>query len=198
MIKINLLPAEMRPVKKSATSHAFMAGSQTRLIAGGVGAVCFLLFLCTAYFDFAYYADSKKFKRVSDELAAIQPGTQALRDLEQELNGVLVPQRDFLKTYILNKTPITSVLQGVSEALPDGVWLQSFSISNSGKQRSFQIQGAAIQFKGKTSIEQIEAYLQALTKVVPGAVFNYSTSKQVVNKQAATAFNVTYQWQADL
>lgn len=136
-------------------------------------------------------------KTLSVELTAVQPQLQALKALEVEVTGTLLPEKDFLMTHVLNKAPITTVLQKMSEVLPEGMWLQSFTINNSGKDRSFNVHGLAINMENKTNIEQIEEFLQNLKVVIPTAQFTYSTSKQMVDKTPATAFSAEYKWKAD-
>ncbi len=203
MIKINLLPPAFSVAKKKKTKAKAGAPSKSsgalealpwKMIGLGAG---ILFLITTLYFDFDYVKVSKKMKSLSVELAVAQPVLKALKDLEGEVSGTLVPERDFLMTHVLNKAPITTVLQKMSEALPDGVWLQSFKINNSGKSRSFLVKGLAVNIEGKTNIQQIEEFLQKLKEVIPTAQFTYSTSKQVFKKAPVTAFNAEYKWQAD-
>ena len=203
MIKINLLPPAFRTVKKKkakarAAGSVKAGGALTGLPWKTIGVVAgVLFFVATLYFDFDYIQVSKKMKTLNVDLATVQPQLQALKALEAEVTETLVPERDFLMTHMLNKAPITTVLQKMSEALPDGVWLQNFTINNSGKARSFNVQGLAINVENKTNIEQIEEFLQKLKEAIPNAQFTYSTSKQLFEKTPATAFSAEYKWQAD-
>lgn len=203
MIKINLLPIEFRTVKKRRAATSVAKGEGVGAIGGRwpwkkviVGLIVALV-LVTAYYNFGYWQVTQKWKAANTDSVAVQPELQALRALEQEVSGVLVPERDFLRTHVLNKAPLTHILQLISESLPDGMWLEALKIQNSGKQRSFRIQGLAVNIESKTNIEQIEEYLEGLKQVIPSAQFVYSTAKQVVDQVSATAFVAEYQWQAD-
>ena len=135
--------------------------------------------------------------KVNQDFAAIQPSVQEVRSLEQEVSSVLQAERDFLNAHILNKAALTSILQTISESLPEGVWLTALSINNSGKKRSFQIQGVVSGIKDKTNIQQIEDYLHQVKMVIPSSHFVYSTGKQLADKVSATAFTANFEWQAD-
>lgn len=208
MIKINLLPPTFRIVKKKKAVKAAAPAAPTikpvktysgpaipwKYIGIGAGALFMLL---TLYFDFDYYRLNKKVKVLKAQWATTQPQMHSLKMLEEEVGRTLVPEQNFLKTHVLSKAPTTSVLQKLSEALPEGMWLENFTMNNAGKARSFRIQGLAINLEKKTNIEQIEEYLQKLKTVIPGSQVTYSTSKQIFDRTPATAFMAEYQWQAD-
>lgn len=202
MIKINLLPAELRPVKKkkvvkraAAEKPAGEFNAQLPLKAAVI-AIAGIFAVVTLFFYVDYLRLNKKQSKVASDFAAIQPRVQEVRVLEQEVTTLLQPEKDFLNAHVLNKATITSILQEMSVALPEGLWLTSFSIDNSGKKRSFQIQGLALNSKDKTNIQQIEEYLHQIKHVLPNAQFTYSTGKQLTEKVAATAFTANFEWQA--
>lgn len=203
MIKINLLPPVFRVAKKKKKKpvDAKAAGTAVDLnslpwkwIAIVAGALFFIL---TLYFYFDFMKLNKKMSGINANMAIDQPKMQGLKVLENEVANTLIPERDFLMTNVLNKTPITNVLQKLSEDLSDGIWLDGFTMNNSGKERSFQMKGLATNIENKTNIEQIEEYLQKLKSVVPNSQFTYSTSTQTFEKSPVTAFNAEYKWKAD-
>ncbi|HRK62739.1 MAG TPA: hypothetical protein PLY88_09385 [Candidatus Omnitrophota bacterium] len=202
MIKINLLPPELRPVKKSKSPKASAPGvpalvSNKQMVLGGGLAVAVVFFAVTLLFYFDYLGLKGRLVKVNQDFAAIQPSVQEVRSLEQEVSSVLQAERDFLNAHILNKAALTSILQTISESLPEGVWLTALSINNSGKKRSFQIQGVVSGIKDKTNIQQIEDYLHQVKMVIPSSHFVYSTGKQLADKVSATAFTANFEWQAD-
>ncbi len=203
MIKINLLPPTFKAVKKQKkkSSPGPAAGTSSDLsslpwkqIAFGAGGLFLAL---TLYFYFDYILLSKRIAKINTDMAVDQPKMQSLKTLENEVSRDLVPERDFLMTHVLNKTAATNVLQKMSEDLPDGIWLNGFTMNNSGKDRSFRITGLAVNIENKTNIEQIEEYLQKLKLVVPNSQFTYSTSTQLFEKAPVTAFDAEYKWKAD-
>lgn len=202
MIKINLLPVELRPVKKARPHKASVSGvpslvSNKQMVLGGGIAVLLVFLAVTTLFYFDYLGLKGRLVKIDQDFAAIQPGVQEVRSLEQEVSSVLLTERDFLNAHILNKAALTSILQTISEALPEGVWLTALSINNSGKKRSFQIQGVVSGVKEKTNIQQIEEYLHQVHLIIPGSHFVYSTGKQLADKVSATAFTANFEWQAD-
>lgn len=204
MIKINLLPLTLRAIKKKkskpvvAGSAAAAHSSQVLHTKIALGALGVLFFAYSIYLNIDYLNLKKKTKSINAEVVLVQPQMQALKTLEQEVAQKLLPERDFLMTYVLNKAPLTTVLQIMSEALPDGAWLEKLVVNNSGKERSFRVQGRATTSQGKTNIEQIEDYLKKLQTAIPNAQFTYSTSKQIGEADLpSTAFDAEYKWQAD-
>lgn len=203
MIKINLLPAELRPVKKkkivkraaSAKPAGEFNAQQLPLKAASI-AIAGIFAAVTLFFYVDYLRLNKKQAKVAQAFAEIQPRVQEVRLLEQELTTLLHPEKDFLNAHVLNKAAITSILQEMSVSLPEGLWLTSLTINNSGKQRSFQVQGLALNSQDKTNIQQIEEYLHQIKRVLPNAHFTYSTGKQLAEKVAATAFTANFEWQA--
>lgn len=201
MIKVNLLPLSLRVSKKkkaSTASSSSAAGLGQRLPLKMVAMVAGAGFIfLTLYFDFDYIRVSKKLKILNSEWIVMQPQMQSLKTLEDEVGTQLVPEQIFLNTHVLSKEPITSLLQAMSEVLPEGMWLQGFSMGNSGKDRSFRIQGIALNIENQTNIEQIESYLQKLKLIIPNSQFTYSTAKQSLERVSATSFISVYKWQAD-
>lgn len=202
MIKINLLPLDLRP-QKSKKSSAGLDGFSGALqfskpvLAALAGAGVVFIGL-TAFFYTSYLGLNGKLSRVNQAYLDIQPRVQVVRALEQEVTNLLQPEKNFLKANILNKAPLTSILQVMNDALPDGVWLTALSINNSGEKRSFQLQGVALNTQEKTSIQQIEHYLHQIKMVIPNSQFAYSTGKQQGSESAAaTAFTANFHWQAD-
>lgn len=203
MIKVNLLPLHLRVVKKKKKKVAPQVSGATAIRPAGIPLQTILIsfgalfFLLTAYFDFNFLMLSKKTKSLAAELALTQPKTQSLKLLDQEVNTSLVPEQSFLNAYVLSKEPITNLLQVMNDSIPEGVWLENFSISNSGKARSFIIKGVAVTIENQTNIEQIESYLQKLKQAIPTSEFTYSTAKLALKQTSATSFSASYKWQVD-
>ena len=202
MIKINLLPPAFRVVKKkkvapSPTSANTQRDSKERIKKLALIGAAGLFVLYSVYLDFDYFQLKQKMKTLGSEMVLVQPQMQSLKALEQQVTETLVPERDFLMRHVLSKAPVTVVLQKMSTALPDGIWLENLIFNNFGQERSFSIRGSAINLENKTNIEQIEEYLQQLKTIIPNAQFTYSTSKQVVDNAPVTIFNAEYKWQAD-
>ncbi len=205
MIKINLLPVQFRVAKKKkAKAKTLSSGAVNQNLSAKTMpwalvsiALAALFLLVTLYYDFEFIQISKKMKSLSVESAVVQPQLQVLKALEAEVTGLLVPEKDFLMTHVLNKAPLTAVLQKISEVLPDGMWLQSLTVNNSGKSRSFELSGLAISVPGKTNIESIEDFLQKVQTVISNSKFTYSTTKQLFEKAPATAFSAEFKWRAD-
>lgn len=204
MTRINLLPTELRPAKKKKVVKRVVAagpvgikGDPRLAIKAVVLLIAGLFTAITLFFYFDYLNLRQKQTRVAADFAAIQPSVQEVKVLEQEVTTILQPEKDFLNAHVLNKAAITSILQKMSESLPEGLWLTAFNINNSGKQRSFQIQGVALNSKEKTNIQLIEEYLQQIKQIIPSAEFTYSTGKKVEEKVPVTTFSAKFQWQAD-
>ncbi len=185
MIKINLLPTELRMRKKIRLNIPYIP-----LIVLGV--VLFLAITVILYIDFL--ATKSQYQKVQAEWQRLSPQMGQLRTLQSKVEVELKGEKDFLEKYMLSEAPMTQVLSWVSEFLPERGWLTEVKIQNEGDARQLVLQGIALPVRTKTSIEQIEEYLQKLKSKLPESRLNLTTARQVSDEVEGTSFVATFDW----
>ena len=186
MITINLLPEELR-------THEKKIGKIPGLEIGlGLGA---LFLIVTAFFYVDLIGSKHKLKKLETEWAAIQPHYQRLNQLQQEVETVLKPEKAFLEQFVTTQTPLTHRLTWVSEFLPGTAWLTEIKLEHKAEEgESFFIKGLALPSKEKSSIAQIETYLNDLKKKMADANLSLTTTRQKLEGVDLTQFVANFQW----
>lgn len=187
MIKINLLPEDLRKKKKSATRVPYVP---LAILAG----VLFLLMTCFFYVD--YLSARSAYHRVRQDWLRLNPLMGQLKSLETKIEGEMRGEKDFLEANVLNTDPVTQILSWVSEFLPAKGWLTQFKFERGGGGGCLlTLQGVVLPSRTQTSIEQIEAYLQGLkAKLPPQTTLALTTSREVLEKRESTAFAANLEW----
>jgi hypothetical protein len=186
MIKINLLPEDLRKKQKGATRIAYKPFIF-------LAVVLFLLMTCFFYVD--YLKARSAYKRVHQEWIRLNPLMGQLKALENKVETEMRGEKDFLEKNVLSTDPATRILSWASEFLPPKGWLTLLKFDRSGEGCLLNLQGIVLPSRAQTSVEQIEEYLQKLkAKLPPGTVLMLTTSKEVKEKQEGTAFTANFEW----
>lgn len=185
MITINLLPEELRAGgKKMARIPALKIGL-------GAG-ILVLVLTFVGYIDLI--GSKNRLKKLENEWFSIQPQSQALGQLQQEVETVLKPEKAFWEQFVTARTPLTHKLTWVSEFLPPTAWLLEIKMERKGNSENFFVKGLALPAKTKSSIAQIETYLHDLKDKMPDANLSLTTTRQKFEETELTQFVANFQW----
>jgi len=186
MIKINLLPMELRKEKTNAMRVPYIPLA----ILAGV-----LFFLMTFFFYGDYLRARSAYERVRKEWTRLSPSMAQLKDLETKIEVEMKGERDFLEKKVLNTESMTRILFYVSEFLPPKGWLTGLKAEREGEGCRLTLKGVVLASRTQTGIEQIEEYFQKLkTKLPPQTSVALTTSKEVKGKTEGTAFIANLEW----
>lgn len=188
MIRINLLPEEFRVQEKKS--------QRLPVIQIGIGTAVVMVIL-TLFFYFDFLSSSARLAELEKEWQGIQPQALVLNKLRSEVEGVLKPEKDFIERYVDNVRPLAKMLEWNSEFLPVGAWLTEVKLEHDDKGLHFLVKGLCLPLKGKTAIEQIEAYAQSLKNKMPKAQLNLTTTRQSFEDVQLVQFVMRFSWVAE-
>lgn len=186
MIEINLLPEEFRIAEK-------VEKKEVPLLKIGIG-VAVMLAIVTVSFYFDYIGSSKKMKKVNATWLEVQPQSQILNNLKQEVEEVLKTERDFLAQFVTTERPLTFTLEWLSSYLPEAAWLTHTALEHKKDSVSLVVQGLCVSSKTMTSIEAIEKYLHDLKQKMPEAKLSLTTARQFEDDIEMTRFTAIFEW----
>lgn len=186
MIRINLLPQELRKRKTNATHIPYIP---LAILAG-------VLFLLMTFFFYGDYLRARSaYKNVQKEWARLNPSLAQLKAMESKIEVEMKGEKDFLERNVLNTESITQILFWVSEFLPPRGWLTELKMERDGEGCRLTLKGVALASQVQTGIEQIEEYFQKLkTKLPPQTSVALTTSKEGKDKKGGTAFAAHVEW----
>lgn len=188
MIRINLLPQELRKRDANATRIPYVP---LAILAG-------VLFLLLTFFFYGDYLKARStYKSVQKEWAKVNPLMAELKALETRVDGEMKGEKDFLEKNILNTDSMTSILVWVSEFLPSRGWLTELRAQREGQGFRVALKGVVLPSRKQTSIEQIEEYFQNLkAKFPPQTTVSLTTTKDAQDKEKTegTAFAANLEW----
>ncbi len=186
MIKINLLPQELRKGKATATRIPYIPFA---LLAG-------VLFLLMTFFFYGDYLRARSaYKNVQKEWVKLNPSMSQLKAMETKIEIEMKGEKDFLEKNVLNTESMTQMLFWVSEFLPPKGWLTELKAEREGEGCRLTLKGVVLASRTQTGIEQIEEYFQKLrTKLPPQTSVALTTSKESSEKIAGTAFAANLEW----
>ena len=186
MIKINLLPQELRKKKTNAM----------RIPYGPLVILAGVLFLLMTFFFYGDYLRARStYKSVQKEWTRLNPSMAQLKTLETQVEVEMKGEKDFLEKNVLNSESMTRILFWVSEFLPPKGWLTELKAEREGEGCRLTLKGVVLASRTQTGIEQIEEYFQKLrTKLPPQTSVALTTSKEVKEKTAGTAFIADLEW----
>lgn len=187
MIRINLLPAELR-----RNAGARLSPSQKRKILLGVG---FLFFVFTLVFYVQYQFHLKELKSLQTHWVSLQKDIQRVTAIQSQLESGSKKEKEFLEHSITSPFPITAILNAVSQFLPNSVWLIEIKIARQSPQNSFLLKGLSVPSNQKSSIQDIEKYLRDVKKVFPQQTeVILTTSRQMKDNRELTLFTAVFKW----
>ncbi len=186
MIKINLLPQELRKEKTNAM----------RIPYGPLAILAGVLFLLMTFFFYGDYLRARSaYKSVQKEWARLNPSMAQLKALEAKIEVEMKGEKDFLEKNVLNTESMTRILFWVSEFLPPKGWLTELKAERDGEGCRLTLKGVVLASRTQTGIEQIEEYFQKLkTKLPSQTSVVLTTSKEVKEKMVGTAFVAHLDW----
>lgn len=188
MIKINLLPQELRKGQKKTSPFPYVP---LAILAG-------TLFLLLTFFFYGDYLKGRAaYKKVMKEWVILSPLMGQLKALENKIEIEMRNENDFLLENVLNADPLTRILSWVNEFLPSKGWLTELKAERAGEGCRLNLRGVVLPSRTQTGIEQIEEFLQKLkSKLPPQAELVLTTSKETKEKLDGTAFTASLEWGA--
>lgn len=185
MIQINLLPEEFRVVEKK--------GSQIPYATLGLLAAA-LFAILTAFFYLDFVLVSGKLRKMEGNWKEIQPEFMALNQLKSEVDGSLKEEKEFMEKFVTTQRPLTYLWMWTSEFLPGTAWLIEIDLTREEGVSHFLIKGLCLPSKERSSIEQIEQYLQLLKEKMPDADLSLTTTRQKTEGVELTQFIANFSW----
>lgn len=186
MIKINLLPQDLRKGKRNATRIPYIP----LVILAGV-----LFLLMTLFFYGDFLKARSAYKVVQKEWARLNPLMGQLKALENKIEIQMRGEKDFLEKNVLNAESMTQILVWASEFLPPKGWLTELKAEREGEGCRLTLKGVVLPSRAQTGIEQIEEYLRKMkAQLPPQTVFSLTTSKESSEKYEGTAFVANLEW----
>lgn len=187
MIKINLLPIELRKSNKKAVSLPYLP----LVILAGV-----LFMLLTLFFYVDYLNARGAYAKVRKEWVRLSPLMAQLKSMEQKVDVEMKGEKDFLEANVLNTQPIARILMWVSEFLPLRCWLTNLEIERQGEGCRLGLEGVVFPANNRTGIEHIEIFLNEIKKQLPAATLTFTTSKASTKDSEGTTFAANFEWGA--
>ncbi|MFA7255579.1 MAG: hypothetical protein WC133_05735 [Candidatus Omnitrophota bacterium] len=186
MIRINLLPQELRKRKKTVVRIPYLPFA----ILGGV------LFLLLTFFFYGDYLRARiTYNHVRKEWAKLNPSMAQLKALETKIEVEMKGEKDFLEKNVLNTDSMTRILSWASEFLPPKGWLTELKAEREGEGCRLTLKGVVLASRTQTGIEQIEEYFQKLkAKLPPQTAIALTTAKEGKEKTEGTAFVAHLDW----
>ncbi len=185
MIKINLLPLQLRKSKPSPTRIPYIP---LAILAGG------LFFIMTLFFYTDFLRARAAYARVHKDWMRMNPLMGQLKAMENRVEIEMKAEKDFLEKNILNTDSITNILDSVSKYLPERGWLTELKAEREGEGCRLMLQGVVLQSRTRTGIELIEEYLNKLKANFPaGAKFILTTSKDSKTSDGVS-FTANFEW----
>ncbi|HNX68759.1 MAG TPA: hypothetical protein PLL75_07305 [Candidatus Omnitrophota bacterium] len=187
MIRINLLPAEFRKTKGSASPVPYLS---LAILAGG------LFLLLTLFFYADYLKVKSSYAIVYTEWVRVSPEMAQLKKMETKVEAEMKAEKEFLEKNILNTDSMTGVMMEVSEHLPQQGWLTELKLERVPQGVAMNLKGKVLPSRALTGIEQIEQFLQQVKSRMPQAVPTLTTAKGDAKAEGATSFEADFKWGA--
>jgi type IV pilus assembly protein PilN len=121
MIKVNLLPVKRK--KKSKPLPSFLVG----MILITVG-ICIIMAYLTFFFNSRLSAKKNQFTANEKKITELKGMIKAVEDFEKR-NKTFKERNDIIEQLSKNKSLPVKILNELSTLLPNGVWLQTMSVS---------------------------------------------------------------------
>lgn len=185
MIKINLLPLQLRKSKASTTRIPYIPFA---VLGGGLFVILTLFF----YTDFLKARSS--YQKVHAEWIRVSPVMGQLKAMENKVEIEMRGEKEFLEKNILNTDSMTNLLESVSKYLPEKGWLTELKAERDGEGCRLILQGVVLPSRTQTGIEQIEEYSNKLkADFPPPTTLTLTTSKDTKTGEG-TAFTANLEW----
>jgi len=187
MIKINLLPIQLRKPKTKVTMMPYMAI---------VVLAAVLLLLLTLFFFVDYLKVKKSYELVYREWQQVSPQMARLKTMENRVEVEMRGEKEFLEKNVLNTESMTRILMWISEYLPPHGWLTEIKIIREKEGTRLTVQGVVMSSSARTGVEEIEEFLYQLKQKLPQPELTLMTSKQAGKDGAVagTSFIAQLDW----
>ncbi len=185
MIKINLLPIELRKANKKSAPLPYLP----LVILAGV-----LFLLLTLFFYVDYLNARGAYAKVHKEWVRLSPLMAQLKSMEAKVDVELKGEKDFLEANVFNTQPVTRILMWISEFLPQRCWLTDLEYERQGEGCRLALGGVIFPANNRTGIEDIEVFLNEIKKRIPTATLTLTTSKSSTKEGEGTSFSGNFEW----
>lgn len=161
MIKINLLPIEFRQVEVKRKSFNL----QTIFIASFF--ICLLIALIQI---FVFIGVRSRLNQLNLDAAKFLEPSKQSDELNQNINSKLLPQKKFLESNILPSFLVAELMNVLSDALPESLWLSDLTIRRERDMVRLELTGYSRITSKQIAVAQIQEYVN-LAKEKMEAVF---------------------------
>lgn len=188
MIKVNLLPQELRKEKTGTPRFPYIP---LAILAG-------VLFLLMTFFFYGDYLRARSaYNSVKKEWAGLNPSLAQLKAMESKVDVEMKGEKEFLEKNVLNTESMTQILMWVSEYLPAKGWLTGLKAEREIGGFRLTLRGVVLATRSQTGIEQIEEYFRKLrAQLPPQNTLALTTSKDPKAQGEGTSFVANLEWKA--
>ena len=190
MIKINLLPAELRPKKKTTLPVKPMS-----LI--GVGIVVILI-LIHVLVGMKINQEKERLSLLKKEYEAIRPEYERVLKLKAD-KEMLEAKVALMEKLLIQRLLWAKKLNQFSDLMPPSVWLSSVSVVTRAETPTLVIRGKTYSDKGEKMVEQVGDFMRRIKG--HGAFFKdfvnvelVSTERETIGKTELMRFELTCQF----
>lgn len=178
MIRINLLPLEMRPKQSLQVKLPWIKFAI-------IGGVIFGITTVGLYID--YCLSKQKLKKLKREWVVLEPRSTVLNKLKSAVEGELKPEATFIQQALLQPYSETRVFSKINETLPPSVWLTEIESDHVENPRLI-LKGCCSPISRVSCIEQIEGFSQKISAEIPSATLKLTTSLKEIKNIQVTEF----------
>jgi len=152
MIRINLLPVELRQVEIKASFFPW------RRLFIGVGTV---LLLIHAYQVLAFFFGRGTLRHLHAQVVRLKPSVQESDQLSQTVQNDLIPHRNFLGQYVTPDIFLSRVMNELSDLLPQSMWFSRIRLAREANAVRLEISGYTRITSKEIALAQIQDYVNA-------------------------------------
>ena len=187
MIRINLLPPELRKTKTLYLS--FVQKRKILVVAGS----CFVGLTLILYLQ--YLLSLRALKGLQDHWVSLQKDIQRVTLFQSQLETGRRKEKEFLERHVTSPLPVTAILNAINQFLPDSIWLIEIKVSRQPQENSFLVKGFSLPLARKSSIQDIEKYLRDVKGIFPPKTeLVLTTSRQTKENRELTLFTAVFKW----
>jgi len=190
MIKINLLPAELRPKKKTTLPVKAMS-----LIGGGIVVILILIHVLVGM---KINQEKERLSLLKKEYEAIRPEYERVLKLKADKER-LESKVALMEKLLIQRLLWAKKLNQFSDLMPPSVWLSSVSVVTRAETPTLVIRGKTYSDKGEKMVEQVGDFMRRIKG--HGAFFEdfvnvelVSTERETIGKTELMRFELTCQF----
>ncbi|MBL7170763.1 MAG: PilN domain-containing protein [Candidatus Omnitrophica bacterium] len=190
MIKINLLPAELKPKKKTTLPVKAMS-----LIGGGIVVILILIHVLVGM---KINQEKERLSLLKKEYEAIRPEYERVLKLKADKER-LESKVALMEKLLIQRLLWAKKLNQFSDLMPPSVWLSSVSVVTRTETPTLVIRGKTYSDKGEKMVEQVGDFMRRIKG--HGAFFEdfvnvelVSTERETIGKTELMRFELTCQF----